>query len=90
MYEVYTMPNCSHCHDAVELMKKNNVQFTQINTADVNGMKKFREFYAKYREQMTRAEDGGTIDLPIVVYQDNGNTRIHQGNSGLERFLGIK
>jgi len=91
---MYTLPNCEHCHDAIELMKKNNIQFEQINTGSSDGNKKFKEFYAKYREQIERKEGKGAIDLPIVVYQDNGNQdngniRIHQGSEGLERFLGI-
>jgi hypothetical protein len=71
-------------------MKEKEIQFEQINTGSSEGMKRFRDFYAKYRKQMIRESDRGMIDLPVVVYQDNGNIRIHQGTDGLERFLGIK
>ena len=84
------MPNCSHCHEAIELMKFRNMPFEQIDTGTPEGMKKFREFYTKYKEQIGRKEGKGIIDLPILVYQNNGTFRIHQGSEGLEKFLETK
>lgn len=88
MYEVYMLPNCEHCHEAMKLMREKLIPFTPINAGVKEGIDSFREFYAKHRDEIKRVN--GEVTLPVVVYQDNGNTRIHQGTEGLEKFLGIK
>jgi len=88
MYQVYTLPTCEHCHEALKFMKEKEIQFEQINAGSSEGMKKFRDFYATHREQVKRDSFGCAI-LPIVLYQEDGNLRIHQGTDGLERFLGM-
>lgn len=89
MYQIYTLQTCPHCHDAIGLMKEKGIQFEQINAGSPDGMKKFRDFYAKYREQIKR-DDSGCAVLPILVNQNNGDLRVHQGTEGLERFLDIQ
>jgi glutaredoxin len=88
MYQIYTLQTCPHCHEALKLMKEKGIEFEHINAGSPEGMKKFRDFYSGHRDELKRVN--GTIDLPVLVYQDNGNSRIHQGSEGLERFLGIK
>jgi glutaredoxin len=86
MYQMYTLQTCPHCHEAIEFMKQRNIEFEKIDASSPEGMNKFKNFYSKYRDQIKRVN--GTVDLPILVHQDNGNTRIHQGSEGLEKFLG--
>ncbi|MCX6747317.1 MAG: hypothetical protein NTU63_04265 [Candidatus Pacearchaeota archaeon] len=88
MYQLYSLQTCPHCHEAVELMRKNNIQFEQINAGSSDGIDKFRKVYTEHRNEIKR-DNSGTIVLPIILSQDNGNLRIHQGTEGLERFLGI-
>ena len=88
MYQVYILPNCEHCHKAIELMKQKNIEFEQISAGVSDGIARFREFYMKQKDKITR-DANGTVVLPVVVYQENGSMRIHQGVEGLERFLGI-
>lgn len=89
MYQVYTLPTCEHCQEALKLMKEKEIQFEQINAGSPEGMKKFRDFYAKHRDEIKRDISGCAI-LPVVFSEDNGSLRIHQGTDGLERFLGIE
>ena len=86
MIQIYTLPTCEHCHEAVRLMKEKEIPFQQIDTGSSEGLKRFREFYSVYREQIAR-DDSGCAVLPIV-YND-GNSNLHQGTDGLAKFLGI-
>ena len=89
MYQIYTLPECEHCHEALKIIKEKGIQLEQINAGSSEGMKKFRDFYAKYREQVKRDNSGCAV-LPILVYQDDKFLAIHQGTEGLERFLGMQ
>ncbi len=85
-YQVYALPTCEHCHRAVELMKQKQVLFEQIDASSSEGVSRFRIFYREHKDEIKR-DDKGTVNLPVVVYQNNGTLRIHQGTDGLERFL---
>ena len=86
MIQIYTLPTCEHCHEAVRLMKEKGIQFEQIDTGSSDGLKQFREFYSKYREQVAR-DDSGCAVLPIIY--ENEKSILHQGTDGLAKFLGI-
>lgn len=89
MFQIYTLPTCEHCHEATELMKQKNIEYESINTAVAEGRNKFREFYFDHRNEIKRDSRGGIL-LPVLVYQNNGTLRIHQGTEGLEKFLDIQ
>ena len=87
MYQIYTLPSCDHCIDTIKFMKEKQIIFDQIDAGSSEGIKKFREFYSKYRTQIKR-DDSGCAVLPIVCKIDK-ELEIHQGRDGLEKFLGI-
>lgn len=89
MYQIYTLPTCEHCHAALDLMKRGRIEFEQVDATSPEGIRRFREFYAKHREQIRRDGSGCAL-LPVVVYQENGDVRVHQGTEDLEKFLGLK
>lgn len=89
MYQMYTLPTCEHCNKAVEVFIAKQIPFEKINAGINEGMDRFKKFYNEHRSEIKR-ETSGTVVLPIVVYQNNGNLRIHQGREGLENFLEIK
>lgn len=86
MIQIYTLPTCEHCHEAVQLMNERKISFEQIDTSSSEGLKKFREFYSTYRDKVER-DDSGCAVLPIVY--DDGNSKLHQGTEGLAKFLGV-
>ena len=87
-YKIYTLPTCEHCHAAINLMKQKNIPFEQIDTGSPEGIKRFREFYAKYKDKIKRDCCSCTI-LPVIINQEDKEVIIHQGTDGLEKFLGI-
>ena len=88
MYELYTFTACEHCHSAMELMKEKEIPFEQIDAGSSEGVKRIREFYSKYRDEIIRGEDGCAI-MPILIKREGEHINIHQGTEGLEKFLGI-
>lgn len=87
MFQIYTLPTCEHCHEAIELMKQKQIEFELINTGVLDGLDKFRKFYSEHKTEIKR--DEGMVILPVLVYLENGTCRIHQGTEGLEKFLDI-
>lgn len=87
MYDLYTLPTCDHCIDTVKFMKERKIEFNQIDAGSSEGIKKFREFYSKYRTQIKR-DDSGCAILPIICKLEN-ELKIHQGREGLEEFLSV-
>lgn len=86
MFEIYSLPGCGHCREAMELMKQKNIQFQEVNVGVSEGIRKLRKFYTEHKEEIKRDERGAVL-LPITVYNNNGTTKIYQGREGLEKFL---
>jgi glutaredoxin len=86
LYEIYSLPGCGHCHEAIELMGQKSIHFEEVNIGVSEGIKRLRKFYTEHKDEIKR-DSSGSVLLPITVYNNNGTTRIHQGREGLENFL---
>lgn len=67
-YTLFTFPNCPKCGKVKDYLKSKGIKYDELNAGIGEGRVKFRDFYSKNKEQISRDENG-TILLPILSHE---------------------
>ena len=90
--EIYTFPHCEKCDKVKKLLKEHNIEFIPYNLKDKMGIDHFREYILSVtilKDLLVRNKDG-TLNLPIVLFWDNGETiALTQGVDDTKKYLEV-
>lgn len=73
-YDLYTMPNCEHCHEAKRFLDERGIEYNEINVTSGDGRKNFGEFYRGSHEFIERTDNG--IVFPVFVEWSEDRKRV--------------
>jgi len=68
-YKIYTLPNCNACKTIKDYLNKSNIEFTEVNLGDDEGVLELRKIYTDIKDKIKRVDN--EMVIPLITISEN-------------------